>query len=39
MLDSVLEVKVREPGRELSGRERDVVDVVRGLVERDGLDH
>ncbi|KAF1970996.1 P-loop containing nucleoside triphosphate hydrolase protein [Bimuria novae-zelandiae CBS 107.79] len=39
MLDRVLEGKVREPGRELSEREGDVVDVVRGLVERDGLDN
>ncbi|KAK7181326.1 ATP-dependent RNA helicase ucp12 [Paraphaeosphaeria sporulosa] len=39
MLDKVLESKVQEPGRELGERERDVVDVVRGLVERDGLDN
>lgn len=38
MLDRVLEMKVREPGSELGGREGQVVDVVRWLVERDGLD-
>lgn len=39
MLDRVLEGKIREPGRELAERDLDVVDVVRGLVERDGLDN
>ncbi|KAF2113000.1 P-loop containing nucleoside triphosphate hydrolase protein [Lophiotrema nucula] len=39
MLDKVLERKVREPGWEISGREKEVVDVVRWLVERDGLDN
>ncbi|KAJ4290470.1 putative ATP-dependent RNA helicase ucp12 [Kalmusia sp. IMI 367209] len=39
MLDRVLEGKVREPGRELAVREAEVVNVVRGLIERDGLDN
>lgn len=39
MLDRVLEGKVREPGKELGQREGEIVDVVRGLVERDGLDN
>ncbi|KAF2466196.1 P-loop containing nucleoside triphosphate hydrolase protein [Lindgomyces ingoldianus] len=39
MLDGVLERKVREPGWVVSGREGEVVRVVRGLVERDGLDN
>lgn len=38
MLDRVLDGMVREPGKAMSERERDVVDVVRRLVERDGLD-
>ncbi|KAF1941489.1 DEAD/DEAH box helicase-like protein [Clathrospora elynae] len=38
MLDGVLDGMVREPGKGMSGREREVVDVVRRLVERDGLD-
>jgi HrpA-like RNA helicase len=38
MLDGVLEKMVREPGQVMGERERDVVGVVRGLVERDGLD-
>ncbi|KAF2727865.1 P-loop containing nucleoside triphosphate hydrolase protein [Polyplosphaeria fusca] len=38
MLDAVLEKKVREPGWEVGGREAEVVGVVRGLVERGGLD-
>jgi ATP-dependent RNA helicase DHX57 len=38
MLDGVLERMVREPGQTMGQRERDVVAVVRGLVERDGLD-
>ena len=36
MLDRVLEGKVEDPGRDVSGSE--VVGLVRGLVERDGLD-
>ena len=39
MLDRVLEVKVQEPGKELDARQSEVVDVVRWLVERDGLDN
>jgi ATP-dependent RNA helicase DHX57 len=39
MLDKVLERKAREPGWEISGREGEVVDAVRWLVERDGLDN
>jgi ATP-dependent RNA helicase DHX57 len=39
MLDRVLEVKVQEPGKELDTRQGEVVDVVRWLVERDGLDN
>ena len=38
MLDGVLEGMVREPGKGIGARERDIVDVVRWLVERDGLD-
>lgn len=38
MLDRVLEGMVMEPGREMGRREQEVVGVVRGLVERDGLD-
>jgi ATP-dependent RNA helicase DHX57 len=38
MLDRVLEGMVKEPGRGISARESEVVDVVRRLVERDGLD-
>jgi HrpA-like RNA helicase len=38
MLDQVLERRFREPGCEISGREKEVVDIVRWLVERDGLD-
>ena len=38
MLDQVLEKMVREPGKGMGERERDVVNVVRRLVERDGLD-
>lgn len=38
MLDRVLEGMVREPGRGMNDREKEVVDVVRRLVERDGLD-
>ena len=38
MLDNVLDGMVREPGKEMSEREREVVEVVRRLVERDGLD-
>ncbi|CAE7020841.1 hypothetical protein P3342_004618 [Pyrenophora teres f. teres] len=38
MLDSVLEGMVREPGKGVGKREGEVVDVVRWLVERDGLD-
>jgi hypothetical protein len=38
MLDKVLEGMVSEPGKGMSAREREVVDVVRALVERDGLD-
>ncbi|ORY08572.1 P-loop containing nucleoside triphosphate hydrolase protein [Clohesyomyces aquaticus] len=39
MLDGVLERKVREPGVGLGKREEEVLRVVRGLVERDGLDN
>ncbi|KAF2252222.1 DEAD/DEAH box helicase-like protein [Trematosphaeria pertusa] len=39
MLDRVLETKVQEPGKEFSEREKQVVDVVRWMVERDGLDN
>ncbi|KAF2873611.1 DEAD/DEAH box helicase-like protein [Massariosphaeria phaeospora] len=39
MLDRVLENKVQEPGKELGEKDRQVVDVVRWLVERDGLDN
>jgi HrpA-like RNA helicase len=39
MLDKVLERKAREPGWEVSGSELEVVDCVRWLVERDGLDN
>ncbi|KAH8725779.1 P-loop containing nucleoside triphosphate hydrolase protein [Phaeosphaeriaceae sp. PMI808] len=38
MLDGVLEGLVREPGKGMGAREQGVVSVVRGLVERDGLD-
>ena len=38
MLDQVLEKMVREPGKAMAERERDIVNVVRRLVERDGLD-
>jgi ATP-dependent RNA helicase DHX57 len=38
MLDRVLEGMVREPGKGMSVREQEVVNVVRNLVERDGLD-
>lgn len=38
MLDAVLEGMVREPGKGMSRVEGEVVDVVRKLVERDGLD-
>ncbi|EDU48477.1 ATP-dependent RNA helicase A [Pyrenophora tritici-repentis] len=38
MLDSVLEGMVKEPGKGVGKREGEVVDVVRWLVERDGLD-
>jgi hypothetical protein len=43
MLDAVLERKAREPGWEIGGKdgrkEGEVVDLVRGLVMRDGLDN
>jgi len=39
MFDRVLEKKVKEPGWEMNGREKEVVDCVRWLVERDGLDN
>ncbi|KAF2744988.1 DEAD/DEAH box helicase-like protein [Sporormia fimetaria CBS 119925] len=39
MLDKVLEKKAREPEWEISGNEGGVVDAVRWLVERDGLDN
>ncbi|KAF2272656.1 DEAD/DEAH box helicase-like protein [Westerdykella ornata] len=39
MFDKVLERKVREPGWEIGGREGEIVDCVRWLVERDGLDN
>ncbi|KAJ4320719.1 putative ATP-dependent RNA helicase ucp12 [Neodidymelliopsis sp. IMI 364377] len=38
MLDGVLEGMVKEPGKGMGERERDVVGAVRRLVERDGLD-
>ncbi|CBX96538.1 similar to DEAD/DEAH box helicase [Plenodomus lingam JN3] len=38
MLDRVLDGMVKEPGKGMSVQEREVVDVVRRLVERDGLD-
>ena len=38
MLDKVLEGMIREPGKGIGAREGEVVDVVRWLVERDGLD-
>lgn len=38
MLDSVLEGMVKEPGKAMGERERDVVGAVRRMVERDGLD-
>ncbi|KAH7355773.1 P-loop containing nucleoside triphosphate hydrolase protein [Pyrenochaeta sp. MPI-SDFR-AT-0127] len=38
MLDRVLDGMVRAPGKGMSEREREVVDIVRRLVERDGLD-
>ncbi|KAL1797693.1 hypothetical protein ACET3X_004299 [Alternaria dauci] len=38
MLDNVLESMVREPGKGVSGRQSEVIDVVRWMVERDGLD-
>ncbi|EMD65010.1 hypothetical protein COCSADRAFT_180979 [Bipolaris sorokiniana ND90Pr] len=38
MLDKVLEGMVREPGKGVSKREAEIVEVVRWLVERDGLD-
>ncbi|KAF2851551.1 DEAD/DEAH box helicase-like protein [Plenodomus tracheiphilus IPT5] len=38
MLDKVLDGMVKDPGKGMSQREREVVDVVRRLVERDGLD-
>jgi ATP-dependent RNA helicase DHX57 len=39
MLDRVLERKVAEPGAEMGKREKEVVDCVRWMVERDGLDN
>lgn len=39
MLDRVLEKKIKEPGWEIGGQEKEVVDVVRWLVEKDGLDN
>ncbi|KAH9877812.1 hypothetical protein J1614_003029 [Plenodomus biglobosus] len=38
MLDKVLDGMIKEPGKGMSVQEREVVDVVRRLVERDGLD-
>jgi ATP-dependent RNA helicase DHX57 len=38
MLDGVLESMVKEPGQGISGRQSEVIDVVRWMVERDGLD-
>ncbi|CAO2655241.1 Nn.00g103050.m01.CDS01 [Neocucurbitaria sp. VM-36] len=38
MLDRVLDGMVKEPGKGMSEREGEVIDVVRRLVERDGLD-
>jgi HrpA-like RNA helicase len=39
MLDKVLEKKAKEPGWEISGRELEVVDCVKWLIEKDGLDN
>jgi hypothetical protein len=38
-LDKVLEKKAKEPGWEISGRELEVVDCVKWLIEKDGLDN
>ncbi|KAF2024782.1 P-loop containing nucleoside triphosphate hydrolase protein [Setomelanomma holmii] len=38
MLDRVLEGMVKEPGKGMSKREQEVVNVVRNLIECDGLD-
>jgi hypothetical protein len=38
MLDGVLESMVKEPGKGVSGRQGEIIDVVRWMVERDGLD-
>lgn len=38
MLDKVLESMVKFPGQEMNKRQREIIDVVRHLVERDGLD-
>ncbi|KAI4615597.1 uncharacterized protein J4E87_009056 [Alternaria ethzedia] len=38
MLDGVLESMVKEPGMGVSDRQSEVIDVVRRMVERDGLD-
>jgi hypothetical protein len=38
MLDNVLEGMVKEPGKGVSGRQSEVIDIVRWMVERDGLD-
>ncbi|KAL6703534.1 putative ATP-dependent RNA helicase ucp12 [Coniothyrium glycines] len=38
MLDKVLDGMARDPGKGMSEREQEVVDIVRRLVERDGLD-
>ncbi|KAF2011569.1 DEAD/DEAH box helicase-like protein [Aaosphaeria arxii CBS 175.79] len=39
MLDAVLDKKVREPGKDMDDMDREVVDCVRRLVEKDGLDN
>lgn len=38
MLDNVLEGMVKEPGKGVSGKQSEVIDIVRWMVERDGLD-
>jgi len=34
----VLEGMVKEPGKGVSGKQSEVIDIVRWMVERDGLD-
>ncbi|CAI9636679.1 dead deah box helicase-like protein [Alternaria burnsii] len=38
MLDNVLEGMVKEPGKGVSEKQSEVIDIVRWMVERDGLD-